>query len=650
MAEENIAVATTANSELASHLPISFHNQGASANDSAVSSRAGSDTGELDNCSGISSSSVGRFSRKQRPDSVDEHPSYNCNSSKQATSMFSVQHGSSQSQHERRSSPAANHAFRHTPELSISAGCSDRKNTATKSFGFSRGVEQDPLAAADSMSAEQLQQVIATLEQKLHQKESTQKQSTLLLLLDFLGRARSEKQSAVDLLNSHISRLNSDIRKTEARLGAQELTRRTTMPQGSSGEGSSAGKVSDSTLLSTPSDSRESASIAARKQRLSSHFDSLQSRYFNFVHRGDEAKNGNCLDRLVNDISKATQFSQFRCRATLMHTARFPEAPGSDVFRTSNIVSSIEFDRESELLATAGVSKRIKIFEFSNILRNLADVHYPIKEIQASAKLSWAIWNPYIRSYLASSDYEGVVTLWDAHRGVALHEYEEHEKRAWSVDFSIPHPTVFASGSDDGKVKLWTTNSPDSVMTINNDANVCSVKFNPVQGEKLAFGSAHHHVHYYDLRNLRQPLEVFKSHRKTVSYVKFMSGSELVSACADSSIKLWNLDTMRLERTYQGHSNDRHFVGLSVNADYIACGSEENAVFGYYKGIPEPVVRYRFAGHDPLTGGETQDDDDTLFVSSVCWSPRRPSTLVCANSLGVIRVLDLVDGADVSDD
>lgn len=34
----------------------------------------------------------------------------------------------------------------------------------------------------------------------------------------------------------------------------------------------------------------------------------------------------------------------------------------------------------------------------------------------------------------------------------SIMEYEEHEKRAWSVDFSRTEPTRLVSGSDDGKV------------------------------------------------------------------------------------------------------------------------------------------------------------------------------------------------------
>lgn len=39
-----------------------------------------------------------------------------------------------------------------------------------------------------------------------------------------------------------------------------------------------------------------------------------------------------------------------------------------------------------------------------------------------------------------------------------------------------------------------------------------------------------HCVHYYDLRNTKQPIMVFKGHRKAVSYAKFVSGEEIVSA------------------------------------------------------------------------------------------------------------------------
>lgn len=36
-------------------------------------------------------------------------------------------------------------------------------------------------------------------------------------------------------------------------------------------------------------------------------------------------------------------------------------------------------------------------------------------------------------------------------------------------------------------------------------------------------------------------------------------------------------------RTLKGHTNEKNFVGLTVNSEYIACGSETNEVFVYHK-------------------------------------------------------------------
>ena len=87
-----------------------------------------------------------------------------------------------------------------------------------------------------------------------------------------------------------------------------------------------------------------------------------------------------------------------------------------------------------------------------------------------------------------------------------------------------------------------------SVATLEAKANVCCVKFNPTSCYHLAFGSADHCVHYYDLRQTKQPLNVFRGHKKAVSYVKFLNSDNLVSASTDSQLKLWNVNHRNCER------------------------------------------------------------------------------------------------------
>ena len=124
---------------------------------------------------------------------------------------------------------------------------------------------------------------------------------------------------------------------------------------------------------------------------------------------------------------------------------------------------------------------------------------------------------------------------------MSLSFFQEHEKRCWSVDFSSVDTKLFASASDDSRVKLWSTSQSHSVASLEAKANVCCVKFNPQSSFHIAFGSADHCVHYYDLRNLKSALAVFKGHKKAVSYVRFLDKDTIVSASTDSQLKLWSV-------------------------------------------------------------------------------------------------------------
>ncbi|KAH9551797.1 hypothetical protein CY35_09G031600 [Sphagnum magellanicum] len=334
------------------------------------------------------------------------------------------------------------------------------------------------------------------------------------------------------------------------------------------------------------------------------------------------------LDDFQSVLTAFTRYSRLRVIAELRH---------GDLFHSSNIVSSIEFDRDDELFATAGVSRRIKVFEFATVVNEVADVHCPVVEIATRSKLSCLSWNKYIKSHIASSDYEGIVTVWDVNSKQSIMEYEEHEKRAWSVDFSRTEPTMLVSGSDDGKVKVWCTRQETSAINIDMKANICCVKYNPGSSNFVAVGSADHHIHYFDLRSPNLPLHIFKGHRKAVSYVKFISPNELASASTDSTLRLWDVQENCSIRTLQGHTNEKNFVGLTVNSEYIACGSETNEVFVYHKAISKPAAWHRFGSANPE---ESDDDLSPHFISAVCWKSESP-TMLAANSQGTIKVLVL---------
>lgn len=50
---------------------------------------------------------------------------------------------------------------------------------------------------------------------------------------------------------------------------------------------------------------------------------------------------------------------------------------------------------------------------FLQVVNEQEDVQCPIVEMPTRSKLSCLSWNKYTKSHIASSDYEGIVTVWD---------------------------------------------------------------------------------------------------------------------------------------------------------------------------------------------------------------------------------------------
>lgn len=183
-----------------------------------------------------------------------------------------------------------------------------------------------------------------------------------------------------EILISKSSRLMKNFKKLEA---AYLLTRR--RPTKLSGK--------PSIKISPPSSNGKGSIVVTER----SSVNNLASK-----DKYNEDRRSGWINPFLDGLCKYLSFSKLKVKADLKQ---------GDLLNSSNLVCSVSFDRDGELFATAGVNKKIKIFECDSILNEDRDIHYPVVEMSCRSKLSNLCWNSYIKSQIASSNFEGAVQV-----------------------------------------------------------------------------------------------------------------------------------------------------------------------------------------------------------------------------------------------
>jgi E3 ubiquitin-protein ligase RFWD2 len=194
------------------------------------------------------------------------------------------------------------------------------------------------------------------------------------------------------------------------------------------------------------------------------------------VGANDEGAAG--LDAFSDVLSAVTHFNSLSTLAYIPPStgsaaaAAARNAAGTSSSSACNILSSLEFDCKDQLFAAAGVQQRICVYNYQSVLAGAAaDPQQPNPAAAAAAagvqpsleplldlptqhKISCTSFSSAVQQYLLSSDYEGLVHLWDLNSAKIVRQWEAHERRIWVVDSCGQQPDQFATGSDDGTVKV----------------------------------------------------------------------------------------------------------------------------------------------------------------------------------------------------
>jgi WD40 repeat protein/RsiW-degrading membrane proteinase PrsW (M82 family) len=254
-------------------------------------------------------------------------------------------------------------------------------------------------------------------------------------------------------------------------------------------------------------------------------------------------------------------------------------------------VLSVAFSPDGNIIASGSKDKTIKLWEASTgkLLQTL---------LGHRNKVQSATFSPD-GTILASGSEDNTIKLWEVDTGKVIRMLKGHDtsalttnKKVFSVAFS-PDGNTLASGNWDKSIMLWQVDTGKALHFIKGRTkrfwglvddkgdghadSVNSVVFSP-DGSILASGGFDHAIKLWDV-STGTLLKTFKGHSDFVLSVTFSpDGNVLASSSYDKSIKLWEVNSGKVLRTMRGHTDAVTSVALSPDGQILASGSFDRTI------------------------------------------------------------------------
>ncbi|KAH6654004.1 sulfur controller 2 [Truncatella angustata] len=147
---------------------------------------------------------------------------------------------------------------------------------------------------------------------------------------------------------------------------------------------------------------------------------------------------------------------------------------------------------------------------------------------------------------LATGSYDSTIKLWNIEKTEVIRTLVGHTMGIRAIQFD---DRVLVSGALDGTVKIWNWRTGQCLNTLTHSGGVITVH---MDGPYLASGSMDRSIKVFNFKT--QQIICLRGHGDWVNQVRIdVASRTLLSASDDCTVKLWDLDTQRCIRTYEGH-------------------------------------------------------------------------------------------------
>lgn len=278
-------------------------------------------------------------------------------------------------------------------------------------------------------------------------------------------------------------------------------------------------------------------------------------------------------------------------------------------------VNAVAFSPDGQFALSGGENNTIKVWEV--VTGQEVQTFHGLTEQPISVALSPD------GERLLSETSDGVVQLWDVDSGESLRTFQEYSEAVLGTTFSPDGERVLSGGDASGTLHLWDADTGDLVRRFddNNEA-IFSVAFSP-DGEYVLSGSGQSGTLTLWDPSTGEMVRTFDQADWDSTYVFSVAfspdGRYALSGSDDMTARLWDVESGRLLRTFEGHSGLVIAVAFSPDGQYVLSGSSDMTVqlwkvedgnLGYvFDGDAEGVNAIAFSpdGRYVLSGSKDED-------------------------------------------
>ncbi|MEM8504791.1 MAG: WD40 repeat domain-containing protein [Cyanobacteria bacterium P01_D01_bin.1] len=242
-------------------------------------------------------------------------------------------------------------------------------------------------------------------------------------------------------------------------------------------------------------------------------------------------------------------------------------------------VRAVSFHPENRFFATSGSDRSVKTWDLAGQSR--------VRVIPQESEALSMQFSPDGR-WLATGSLKGVVQIWNWRTGEAVHTLTGHTSLITSLTFT-PDSRALISGSGDSTLKMWDVKTGENKASIRTGQFIQSVVLDPRNPQRIASAGLDKKIEIWNLQNQRLERTIDQAQtpiyamdwRPNSQQVAFSPNSSISSEQTDAqrnTIVLFDSARNRQNASLRGHADYVSFLKFSPSGDTLLSGSWDESI------------------------------------------------------------------------